>query len=150
MHNLTIKQITKKYQDEAKRLVLTGMKERFGFIDHTLNPDLNNICCHYSANGNVFFIGFLNGELVCTGALTKKNLTTGRIERMSVKKAYRRKGIANKMLYHIESRAIKMGYSKIVLETNRDWNSAIKFYKNNGYVFDFNENERVHYSKEMV
>ncbi|WP_404451548.1 GNAT family N-acetyltransferase [Virgibacillus necropolis] len=144
-----IKPITADYQDEAKGLVLEGMKERFGFIDHTLNPDLNILCAHYSKRGNAFYIGFIDNNLICTGALTKECTTTGRIERMSVKKAYRRNGIAQLMLEHLELKAKQLGYSKIVLETNQLWNSAITFYKKNGFKVDFQENERIHFFKKM-
>lgn len=149
MQNVVMKPIIETYQNEAKRLILEGMKERFGFIDYSLNPDLHDIYSHYSKDGNIFFIGFLDDELVCTGALTNESHTTGRLVRMSVKMVHRRKGIAQKMLDHLEGQALRRSYSRIVLETNQDWNSAIRFYKKNGYNFDFQENERVHFMKEL-
>lgn len=52
MH-VMIKPLTEKYQNEAKRLILSRTEERFGFIDHTLNPDLNDICSYYSLNKQI-------------------------------------------------------------------------------------------------
>lgn len=148
-YSLKIKPIIEEYQKEAKELILNGMKERFGFIDYSLNPDLNTICKHYSNDGHAFFIGFLGSDLVCTGALTKDNYYTGRIERMSVKLALRRNGFAKIMLEHLEQYAKQMGYSKIALETNQNWNSAIAFYTNNEYKFDLQTGEQLHFVKEL-
>ncbi|WP_245837286.1 GNAT family N-acetyltransferase [Virgibacillus phasianinus] len=147
MEKLEIQEITQEFHGEAKHLILEGMKERFGFIDYSLNPDLNNIYEHYTMNGHLFLIGFLEETMVGTGALTKECSTIGRIERMSVGRPYRRKGIAQRMLDQLEGQAIKLGYSKIVLETNQEWHSAIAFYKKNGFVFDYHEGERIHFFK---
>ena len=86
LDNLTIIKITGEYEEMARNLVLEGLLERFGFIDHSYNPDLKDILKTYGTDGNLFLIGFIGEELICTGALTKEKEDTGRIQRMSVKK----------------------------------------------------------------
>ncbi|WP_430788023.1 GNAT family N-acetyltransferase [Virgibacillus flavescens] len=149
MKQLKVRPFTIEYQEEAKKLVLEGMKERFGFIDHTLNPDLNDILNHYLSNGNSFFIGFINKELVCTGALTSEGSSIVRIERMSVKRSFRRCGIAQSMLEYLERQVKQEDYRTIVLETNQEWKSAINFYEKNGFNFDFQDKEQLHFIKKI-
>nr|WP_080844174.1 GNAT family N-acetyltransferase [Cytobacillus gottheilii] len=147
--DLKIIEMTKSYEMEAKALILDGFLERFGFIDHNLNPDLNHIYEHYCLDGSVFLIGLLHNELVCTGALTKEAEGTGRIQRMSVKRTLRGKGLAKKMLKALEQKALNLHYSKLVLETNRNWESAINLYKSNGYSLEEEENQFVHLYKML-
>jgi hypothetical protein len=80
--------MTKKYEAAAKELILEGFLERFGFIDHSLNPE-NNITETYNKEGSLFLIGLIEEQLVCTGALTKESGDTCRLQRMSVKLAFR-------------------------------------------------------------
>lgn len=54
LYNLRIIKITKEFEDKARNLILEGLLERFGFIDHSCNPDLKSIIRTYSQNGNVF------------------------------------------------------------------------------------------------
>ncbi|SDQ77557.1 GNAT family N-acetyltransferase [Virgibacillus salinus] len=141
--------VTEQQQGAAKDIILEGFKEYFGFIDHTMNPDLNNIYRHYNMNGNAFYVGEIEDWIICTGAITKESESTARIERMSVKKEYRRQGIAQKMLFHLEKQAGKMGYSKIVMETNKEWPSAINLYNTNGYTPFKRDSQRIHMLKEL-
>ena len=147
LDNLRIIKITGEYEEMARNLVLEGLLERFGFIDHSYNPDLKDILKTYGTDGTLFLIGFIREELICTGALTKEKEDTGRIQRMSVKKKYRRQGVANRMIKELELLAKEMGYKKIVLETNNNWISAIKFYRKNGYVEYHNDGECTHFIK---
>ncbi|MFC4559014.1 GNAT family N-acetyltransferase [Virgibacillus kekensis] len=141
--------VTEQQQDEAKALILEGFKERFGFIDPTLNPDLSNIYKHFNLEGNAFFVGFQMGQIICTGAIANETNNTARIERMSVKKDFRRQGIARAMLYHLEDYAKDIGYSKAILETNIKWPSAINLYQNNGYDEYTRDEQRVHMVKYL-
>jgi hypothetical protein len=74
-------------QEAAKQLVVTGLGERWGWIDPTLNPDLNDIATTYRTG--IFLVGYLNDLLVATGALmpevTPEGLDVLRVVRMSVR-----------------------------------------------------------------
>lgn len=56
-----------------------------------------------------------------------------RVVRMFVKQDFRRKGPAEKMLNRLEEEVIYFHGSRLVLETNRTWESAICFYKKRGF-----------------
>lgn len=89
--------LTKEYEAGARDVILEGLEERFGFIDPTFNPDLKNLIESYAEPANLFLIGLGGEEVVATGALTKDG-TEARIQRMSVKKEFRRHGLAKLML----------------------------------------------------
>ncbi|MFD2638700.1 GNAT family N-acetyltransferase [Piscibacillus salipiscarius] len=150
MDKLKIVQVSKEFDEDAKAHILEGFLEHFGYIDHSLNPDLNSITDYYSRRGYIFLIGFIDQELVCTGAITKEGSHTGRIERMSVKKAFRRRGLANKMLQQLERYALDMKYTKLVLETNQHWQNAIQFYQSNHFIEEKRDQQRIHFAKRLI
>lgn len=125
--------IEKNDTEDAKSLILEGLKERFGFLDYSFNQDLNDIMINYIEMDDIFLVGIDNHNIVCTGALTKENEHVGRIQRMSVKVGFRGKGYARQMLCSLESAAKEKGFKKLVLETNKEWTSAIELYKSTGY-----------------
>ncbi|MBD8015508.1 GNAT family N-acetyltransferase [Planococcus wigleyi] len=138
--------ITDQHEEEARLLILEGLKERFGFLDPSYNSDLTNIIQNYSQKGDLFLVGLHNNTMVCT---TRETSKTGRIQRMSVKKSYRSAGLAKLMIQTLETSASKAGYERIVLETNNDWHSAIEFYKNYGYQLERKDEERSYFSKQV-
>ena len=115
---MKIQQITQAFEDEARTVVLKGLEERFGFIDHSFNPDLKDILRSYNREKTIFFVGVYRNEVIATGAVSYESTSVGRIERMLVLKKYRRGGIAKIMLRHLESWAQQQSYEKLVLETN--------------------------------
>lgn len=147
--SIQITPITTQFEEAARQLILDGLEERFGFLDHSFNPDLRNIIRNYTQDGGVFLVCLENNIVLATGALTKEGSTSGRIQRMSVKKSHRRAGIAGLMLKTLEEKAREQGYKKLVLETNNEWHSAIGFYKKLGYQVDWKDEERSHFVKSL-
>jgi ribosomal protein S18 acetylase RimI-like enzyme len=141
--------VTKDYAPEAKRLIEEGLCERFGINDDSFNPDLKNIFETYSPPERIFLIGLLNNEVVCTGALTKIDETTGRIERMSVKKAFRNCGLGKSMMNALEKYAVHH-FERLLLETNNDWHSAIAFYESYGFTPYLDDGECTHFVKRLT
>lgn len=131
----------------AREVILEGFKERFGFIDPALNPDLKEMYKTYSQNGWHFLVGLLDEQVVCTGALIREDNTTCRIARMSVKKDYRRQGLAETMLKTLERLAMESGTSILVLETNQEWESAVQFYIKMGFTEEKVEEGSKHFTK---
>jgi ribosomal protein S18 acetylase RimI-like enzyme len=86
--------------------------------------------------------------VVCTGALAMADDSTGRIERMSVKKAFRKRGLGKRLMRELEILAQKR-YQELILETNNDWISAISFYSSNGYTIYLNDDECTHFVKKL-
>ena len=131
---LDIRPIDENTQQQAKTLILCGLEEYFGFIDETLNPDLENIVANYVRRGHIFLIGMIADNVVCTGGLVEESPLIGQIVRMSVAKAYRRQGFGAAILQHLTNFAKQRGYQKLLVETNNDWYDAIGFYKRLGFA----------------
>ena len=55
-------------QGAARRLILEGLGEHFGFIDESLNPDLDDVMKSYVIPGHVFIVAHIGQDLVGTGA----------------------------------------------------------------------------------
>jgi len=128
-------------QAATKQLILNGLVEHWGFLDQTLNPDLENISDHY--RGNTFLVAELAGEVVGSGALVHENEGVARIVRMSVACKLRRKGIGRAILERLLLAAREKGYRKVVLETTETWLDAITFYERNGFrTVGFSEGDR--------
>lgn len=118
-------------QQAARTLILRGLAERWGELDQTKNPDLEDIARHY-ADG-VFLVAEIGGQIVATGALIPERQGVGRIVRMSVARARRRRGLGRQMLYALLEWARVLGYQRLVLETTATWTDAIAFYRAHGF-----------------
>jgi GNAT superfamily N-acetyltransferase len=109
--------------------------ERWGWIDRTLNPDLDDIAATF-ADG-VFLVGYLGGILVATGALlpevTNEGLHALRVVRMSVRADLRGQGIGRRMLDALLDWAATRPCPLIVLETTSTWTDAVRFYHRYGF-----------------
>lgn len=123
---------SKEYQEEAKKLILEGIKEYVGEININFNNDLNDIEEQYK--DGQFLLAIHKEKLIGTGALIC-NGETGQIVRMSVDKNYRNLGIGKKLLDKLIEHALKNNTKKILVETTKDWESAVNFYKKYGFKF---------------
>jgi putative acetyltransferase len=72
------------------------------------------------------------------GCFKRFNADTIEIKRMFVKPDHRRKGVASRMLYEIESWALELRYSYAALETGNRQLDAIDLYQNLGYTITSN------------
>lgn len=147
---LTIRPFRAADQAAAKELILAGLGERWGWIDPTLNPDLNDIATTY-ADG-IFLVGYLTGHLadtlVVTGALTPETTPEGtpvlRVERMSVRADLRGQGLGRRMLDALLDEARARGCTRIVLETTSSWIDAVRFYQRYGFTFVAEHDDETH------
>ena len=117
-------------QEAARRLIVEGLAEHFGFVNKAINADLEDIAASYS--DGTFLVAELDGEIVGTGALIYAGDGFGRIVRMSVRKSHRRHGIATAILQRLIDRARALGCRYAVLETGF-WRDSIGFYKSQGF-----------------
>jgi ribosomal protein S18 acetylase RimI-like enzyme len=127
-------------QTAARRLILQGLGEHFGFIDESLNPDLNDIMTIYVRAGHSFLVAYSGPELVGTGALITVSSDTGRIVRISTHGDYRRRGIGRTIVTSLLDQARERGYRRVLVETNNDWYDAIGLYQRLGFV-EYGRNE---------
>jgi GNAT superfamily N-acetyltransferase len=86
-----------------------------------------------------FFVGYLDGSPVATGAWRRSSVralgaeVTAEIKRMYVVPAAQRRGLARRMLAHLEATAASEGIEALVLETGMKQPEAIELYLSSGY-----------------
>ena len=83
-------------QPAAQALILAGLAAHWGWLDPTLNPDLEDIAASYGHG--LFLVQYDEGRLVGTGAVVPEGAGVGRIVRMSVDRGERRKGYGRALL----------------------------------------------------
>ena len=121
-------------QEQARRLILEGLGEHFGYIDETLNPDLDDILHNYLRAGQVFVVACIGRELVGTGALLSHGEGIGEMVRISTRKDYRRRGIGQAIVTYLMNVARLRGDRRIIVKTKASWHDAIHLYKRLGFV----------------
>lgn len=144
---LRIEPVNSETQYMAKQVILQGLFERFGYIDPSLNPDIDSPVEAYISHGQSFLVGFFKGLIIATGALVEVASDTGQIKRLSVLKGFRHQGFATQMLEKLEDIARQKGYTKLYLETNQDWDSAIQLYLKLGYQMAENKGNCFYFTK---
>jgi GNAT superfamily N-acetyltransferase len=86
-----------------------------------------------------FFVGYLDGAPVATGAWRRSSVralgaeVTAEVKRMYVVPAAQRRGLARRMLGHLEATAAEAGIEALVLETGMKQPEAITLYLSSGY-----------------
>jgi GNAT superfamily N-acetyltransferase len=138
-------------QEAAKQLIITGLGERWGWIDPTLNPDLNDIAATYAPG--IFLVAYLDEHLVGTGALIPEVTPNGRdalrVVRMSVRADWRRQGIGRRILDALLDHARAIGCRQIVLETTSTWTDAVRFYAHYGFQVVDERDGETHMTLEL-
>ena len=87
-----------------------------------------------------FFVGYLDGTPVATGAWRRSRVEalgvseTAEIKRMYVVPAVRGRGLARRMLTHLERTAARAGARALLLETGLRQPEAIALYEASGYT----------------
>lgn len=87
------------------------------------------------ANTITFWTVRESGKLLGCGALKELNLRSGEIKSMRTAKAYRRQGVAAKLLAHLLEEAKHRQYERISLETGSSaaFEPALLFYESFGF-----------------
>jgi len=86
-----------------------------------------------------FYVGYLDGTPVATGAWRRSSVralgaeVTAEVKRMYVIPAAQRRGVARRMLAHLEATAAEAGIEAMVLETGMKQPEAIALYTSSGY-----------------
>lgn len=129
----TLRAFTPADQDAARALILAGLGERFGFIDETRNPDIDDIAAQYLAQGRRFLVAELAGTLVGTGGLLLEPDGSCQLVRVSVRHDLRRQGIARLLVTALLAEARACGRRRVWVETNETWRDAIALYERMGF-----------------
>jgi GNAT superfamily N-acetyltransferase len=134
-------------QDAAKALILEGLVEHWGFLDESLNPDLDDIATTY-ADG-LFLVAWQDDQLIGTGAFKPHSATQVEIVRMSMDKTLRRQGIGRKILAELCQRAADAGYEEVILETTETWQDVIDFYLDYGFEITHHQDGDVYFKMKL-
>lgn len=121
-------------REQARWLILEGLGEHFGYIDETLNPDLDDILQNYIIPGHVFMIACMGREMVGIGALILHGEGISEMVRISTRKDYRRRGIGRAIITYLVNVARQRGDRRIIVKTNASWHDAINLYKRLDFV----------------
>jgi len=131
LENLTIRPIQENEYHLARELALAGLEERWGWIDPTLNPDLEQIDVTFREG--IFLVALQDGRIIATGGLLPEDEHSCRIVRMSVVLQHRNQGVGSAILDCLIEEAMLRGYDRIVVETTAAWTDAVRFYLNRGF-----------------
>lgn len=122
-------------QAPVRALILAGLGEHWGFIDETLNPDLDDIAAAYPPETSLFLVvEDPTGTLIGAGCLIEDDPATGRLVRMSVASSARGQGIGRRLVAELESAAHARGYVRLVCETTENWTDAVGLYLATGFT----------------
>ena len=149
-NNLTIRPFRPGDQEATRRLILAGLGEHFGFIDETMNPDVDDIQAHYVDPGHHFVLAEIDGQIIGTGALIEEEPHTGRLVRMSVDPNYRGRGIGKTLVRYLMDVARERGYTRLLTETNDDWYDAIGLYRSCGFEAEGFRDGDIHLALDLT
>jgi ribosomal protein S18 acetylase RimI-like enzyme len=126
-------------QTAARALILAGLREHWGWLDPSLNLDLDDIAASYIAPGHIFFVAEVGRALAGTGALRFEG-HSGQIVRVVVSPRWRRRGIGRALVIALLETGRTRGLARVWMETNDDWRAAIGLYQHCGFrEFDHRE-----------
>ncbi len=134
-------------QVAARALILTGLAERWGTLDESLNPDLVDIASTYASG--MFLCAWADDELVGTGALRNREMGVVEIVRMSVARAWRRHGVGRALVSALLDIARVHGHRRIILETTETWEDAVRFYLGLGFVITHHHDGDVYFELDL-
>src|SRR5579871_3544702 len=123
MPAFTIRPFNCEDQAAARSLILEGLGEHFGFIDETLNPDVDDIAANYVQHNYPFIVAECAGMLIGTAALILGG-SSARMVRVSVHVDYRRQGIATALVEYLLTLARQRGMREVWVETTTGWQDA--------------------------
>jgi GNAT superfamily N-acetyltransferase len=146
---IDIRPFTAADQTVAQQLILAGLREHWGYIDDTRNPDVEDIEAHYLQQGHLFVVAQAGVEIVGTGGLVCVQADTMRMVRVSVHKGWRRLGIGRILVEHLVAAARQRGAGQVVVETSRGWHDAISLYQACGFIQYVEDVADVHLMLEL-
>ncbi len=145
----------RKYKPEDKEQIIEMVSEILGNI---FNGDPTQFELVKEFNITKGYVLYLVAEIqgsekriIGTMALKKIDKETLRLKRMYVRKEYRKRGIAQKLLNELVKFAKEKDYKRMLLHTYPTMKNAHKFYKRNGFVETTGKDpEQIHVIKYLT
>ena len=140
------------YTDEFKNKVIDFWikicVEEYGFKNWEKNiRNMNNNT--YKNNGGNFWLAVDDEKIVGTISIENIGNNIGILKGMYIDKEYRGRKIASNLLNILLNFAKEKKYKKIVLDTYKEFEIAIKYYEKIGFIRKKQIGERYIYEKEI-
>ncbi len=121
-------------QESSRAIIQAGLADRWGSdFDPDVNPDTDDLHASYVAMGGDVLVAVVDDEVVGIGALVAETDGLGRVLRLSVAAAHRRRGVARAIVAGLVDRARSRGYFAVVVSTDNPWTDAIALYEASGF-----------------
>ncbi len=132
---IIIQPFQKKYGRQVQALISTIQRKEFNLpITLEQQSDLLDISGYYQKDKGDFWIALDGDSVIGTIALLDIGHGNAAIRKLFVKKEYRRKSVATKLLDQLLEWAEAYQLKQIYLETIAIFPSAHRFYEKNGFV----------------
>lgn len=128
-------QVADPRSDEA----LDALTHYFDELDHRFPTgfDPGDAITHgldeFRPPAGAFLLAVSDGAAVACGALQRVDQATAEIKRMWVHDQWRGLGLGKRMLAELEHAAVRLGYGRVLLDTNATLTEAIAMYTSAGY-----------------
>ena len=120
-----------------RELAPDGMEELFErYIATTIDGELKQLLEVFSAEKrNGFWVVEDRNEIVGTFGIESHGVSDTELRRMYLDAGYRGKGIAQRMLDHVQAEARSLGFTRMILSTAQIQKSAVSFYRKSGFRY---------------
>ena len=147
LNQVLIRPFREEDQAPAKKLILNGLSERWGWLDPRKNPDLEDIRSYFAEG--VFLLAEHRGEIVGTGGLLQGGEGRAQIVRVHVAEHVQRQGLGSLILSKLCEKAMELGCQRVFLETTESWEDVIRFYESNGFHITHYTDDKVYLAKQL-
>jgi len=111
-----------------------GTTRDYPTVDPKYDEDLTRIEEVYLGEGSNFWVVEGSDRLVGMAAIARVDEAAGRLRRMRVTEAWRRKGVAKALLAEAVRFCRARGYDRLVLDTTEHQTAAQRMYEASGFV----------------
>ena len=113
---------------------ILGTTRDYPTTDPKYDEDLTRLEEVYLGEGSNFWVVEAPDGLVAMAAISRIDGATGRLRRMRVTEAWRRKGVAKALLDKAITFCRACGYDRLILDTTEQQTAAQRMYESAGFV----------------
>jgi GNAT superfamily N-acetyltransferase len=133
----------------AGRALITAFEAEVMALYPLWNPALGPSARpdEFEPPGGAFFVAYLGDPAVACGGFKRLDRRTAEIKRMFTAPELRGRGVARRMLAHLEEQAREADYELLRLDTGERQPHALALYRSAGYyeIPDYNQNPPASY-----